>query len=131
MIELMALVPLIPLLSSIILMVCGTKLSRLSIGILGVGSVGIAALITANIGVEFLINPEIYTVSLWTWMEVGNFSPGISFYFDGLTNVLQISSKVFIYSGLSLLAVTTGVSISITGLWWRKRKYLGETLQAL
>ena len=89
MIELIALVPLIPLLSSIILMVSGAKLSRLSIGILGVGSVGIAALITANIGVEFLVNPEPYTVSLWTWMEVGKFSPGISFYFDGLTLVMM------------------------------------------
>ena len=55
----------------------------------------------------------------------------VIFYFDGLTNVLQISSKVFIYSGATLLIVTVAVSMSITGLWWRKRKYLGETLQAI
>ena len=81
MIELIGLVPLIPLVSSIILMVFGAKLSRLSIGVIGVGSVGIAALITAKIGAEFLINPEIYTLSLWTWMQVGSFSPGVSFLF--------------------------------------------------
>ena len=83
------LVPLIPLLSSIILMLGSAILPRLLIGLLGVGSVGLAALLTMLLGLEFLANPEPFQLSLWTWMQVGNFSPSIAFYFDGLTLVMM------------------------------------------
>lgn len=82
------LVPLIPLLSAIILMLGSAILPRLLIGLLGVGSVGLAALLTMLLGLEFLANPEPFQLSLWTWMQVGNFSPSIAFYFDGLTLVM-------------------------------------------
>ena len=82
------LVPLIPLLSAIILMLGSAILPRLLIGFLGVGSVGLAALLTMLLGLEFLANPEPFQLSLWTWMQVGNFSPSIAFYFDGLTLVM-------------------------------------------
>tara|TARA_B110000027_G_scaffold1291_1_gene1085 strand:+ start:10860 stop:12722 length:1863 start_codon:yes stop_codon:yes gene_type:complete len=83
------LVPLIPLLSAIILMLGSAILPRLLIGLLGVGSVGLAALLTMLLGLEFLANPEPFQLSLWTWMQVGNFSPSIAFYFDGLTLVMM------------------------------------------
>ena len=83
------LVPLIPLLSAIILMLGSAILPRLLIGFLGVGSVGLAALLTMLLGLEFLANPEPFQLSLWTWMQVGNFSPSIAFYFDGLTLVMM------------------------------------------
>lgn len=82
-------VPLIPLLSAIILMLGSAILPRLLIGLLGVGSVGLAALLTMLLGLEFLANPEPFQLSLWTWMQVGNFSPSIAFYFDGLTLVMM------------------------------------------
>ena len=83
------LVPLIPLLSAIILMLGSAILPRLLIGLLGVGSVGLAALLTMLLGLEFLANPEPFQLNLWTWMQVGNFSPSIAFYFDGLTLVMM------------------------------------------
>jgi len=83
------LVPLIPLLSSILLMLGSGSLPRLLIGLLGVSSVGIAAVLTLLVGMEFLANPQPVQLTLWTWMQVGNFSPGIAFYFDGLTLVMM------------------------------------------
>ncbi|MGB0669389.1 MAG: NADH-quinone oxidoreductase subunit L, partial [Porticoccaceae bacterium] len=83
------LVPLIPLLSSILLILGSGSLPRLLIGMLGVSSVGIAAVMTLLVGMEFLTNPEPVQLKLWTWMQVGNFSPGIAFYFDGLTLVMM------------------------------------------
>ena len=83
------LVPLIPLLSSILLILGSGSLPRLLIGLLGVSSVGIAAVMTLLVGMEFLTNPEPVQLTLWTWMQVGNFSPGIAFYFDGLTLVMM------------------------------------------
>ncbi|MGB2359933.1 MAG: NADH-quinone oxidoreductase subunit L [Porticoccaceae bacterium] len=83
------LVPLIPLLSSILLMFGSGSLPRLLIGLLGVSSVGIAAVLTLLVGMEFLANPQPVQLTLWTWMQVGNFSPGIAFYFDGLTLVMM------------------------------------------
>ena len=83
------LVPLIPLLSSIVLMLTYAVLPRLLIGVLGVGSVAAAAILTLLIGMDFLADPQPFQLVLWTWMQVGNFSPGISFYFDGLTLVMM------------------------------------------
>ncbi|MDG1165105.1 MAG: NADH-quinone oxidoreductase subunit L [Porticoccaceae bacterium] len=87
--EMVWLVPLIPLLSSVMLMLCSANLPRLLIGLLGVGSVGAAALLTLSIGMDFLADPEPFQLTLWTWMQVSNFSPGIAFYFDGLTLVMM------------------------------------------
>jgi NADH-quinone oxidoreductase subunit L len=42
-----------------------------------------------SIGLDFLADPQPFQITLWTWMQVGNFSPGIAFYFDGLTLVMM------------------------------------------
>ena len=87
--QLIGLIPLIPLLSSVCLMLLGGRLPRLWIGLLGVGSVGLAALLTGLTAVDFLANPEPFQLTLWVWMQVGNFAPGVAFYFDGLTLVMM------------------------------------------
>ena len=87
--ELIWLIPLIPLLSSVTLMLAGSRLPRLMIGIAGVGSVGFAALLTLGTGIDFMANPEPFQLTLWTWMQVGSFAPGVAFYFDGLTLVMM------------------------------------------
>ncbi|MGB2314022.1 MAG: NADH-quinone oxidoreductase subunit L [Porticoccaceae bacterium] len=89
MIEMIGLVPVIPLLSSVVLMLTYAVVPRLLIGMLGVGSVAAAAILTLLIGLEFMANPQPFQLTLWTWMQVGNFSPGIAFYFDGLTLVMM------------------------------------------
>ena len=83
------LVPLIPMLSSILLMLGSGSLPRVIIGLLGGCSVGAAAVLTLLVGLDFLANPQPFQMTLWTWMQVGNFSPGIAFYFDGLTLVMM------------------------------------------
>ena len=82
-------IPLIPLLSSVMLMLFGSRLKITHIGFLGVASVGISALLTLVLAVEFMQNQQIIQESLWTWMKVAGFVPGISFYFDGLTLVMM------------------------------------------
>lgn len=87
--EMIWLVPLLPLLSSVLLMLGSASFPRLLIAVLGVGSVASAALLTMSIGLDFLADPQPFQMTLWTWMQVGNFSPGIAFYFDGLTLVMM------------------------------------------
>jgi NADH-quinone oxidoreductase subunit L len=87
--EMIWLVPLLPLLSSVLLMLGSASFPRLLIAVLGVGSVASAALLTMSIGLDFLADPQPFQITLWTWMQVGNFSPGIAFYFDGLTLVMM------------------------------------------
>ena len=87
--EIIWLIPLIPLLSSVILMLGSGNFPRLLIGLLGVGSVGSAALLTLALGLDFMSNPEVFQMTLWTWMKVGSFAPGVAFYFDGLTLVMM------------------------------------------
>ncbi|MDG1485675.1 MAG: NADH-quinone oxidoreductase subunit L [Porticoccaceae bacterium] len=87
--EMIWLVPLLPLLSSVLLMLGSASFPRLLIAVLGVGSVASAALLTMSIGMDFLADPQPFQMTLWTWMQVGNFSPGIAFYFDGLTLVMM------------------------------------------
>jgi NADH-quinone oxidoreductase subunit L len=87
--EMIWLVPLLPLLSSVLLMLGSASFPRLLIAVLGVGSVATATLLTMSIGLDFLADPQPFQITLWTWMQVGNFSPGIAFYFDGLTLVMM------------------------------------------
>ncbi len=68
--------------------------------IVGVGSVGLAALVTAFIGVDFFANGEqTYSQPLWTWMSVGDFNIGFNLVLDGLS--------------LTMLSVVTGVGFLI------------------
>ena len=48
------LVPLLPLLSSLLLMIFGARLTRSTITLLGVGSVGAAALATATLALSLI-----------------------------------------------------------------------------
>ena len=73
------LIPLIPFVSSITLMLFGKNLRCSHIGYLGVSSVGISALLTLLLAIEFMQNQEILETLVWTWMQVGSFAPGISF----------------------------------------------------
>ena len=83
------LIPLLPFVSSVILILTAGKLPRKLIATLGAGSVGLAALVVLMLGIEFMGTPTPFTLTLWTWMEVGNFAPGFAFYVDQLTVVMM------------------------------------------
>ena len=64
------------------------------------GSVGLAALVTAFVGVDFFANgKQAVSVPLWTWMSVGDFNIGFNLVLDGLS--------------LTMLSVVTGVGFLI------------------
>lgn len=66
----------------------------------GVGSIGLAALVTAFVGVDFFANgQQAYSQPLWTWMSVGDFNIGFNTVLDGLS--------------LTMLSVVTGVGFLI------------------
>lgn len=89
--ELIWLIPLVPLLSAIVLMVlpqCTAKvLPQPLIAAIGVSSVGVAMLLTLTLVLSG--GPYPVEQTLWTWMAIGNFTPGVSFYIDGLTLVMM------------------------------------------
>ena len=87
--NLLTLIPLLPLLSAVLLMVTAGRLPRPLIALFGCGSVGLAALCVMLVARNFLADGEVLVVTLWTWMAVGNFSPNIAFYIDGLTVVMM------------------------------------------
>ena len=85
------LIPALPLLGYVILALHGRRLSRGAVAWTGVGSVGLAALVAAAAGVEFLTEPppgDSYTLPLWTWMSIGDFTPRFSLRFDALALVM-------------------------------------------
>jgi len=100
MLELLWLIPIFPLVGFTILFSTAGNLPKPAVALVGAGSVGLAALLAFSIGYVFLqTDMTPYTVTLYTWINVGGFSPGISFYLDGLT--------------LTMLGVITGVGFLI------------------
>ncbi len=83
------LIPAFPLFSAALLIITAGRLPKQFAAILGVGSVGLSALVVVAVARNFLASDQVLEVSLWTWMAVGNFTPDIAFYVDGLTVVMM------------------------------------------
>ncbi|NHN36366.1 NADH-quinone oxidoreductase subunit L [Pseudomaricurvus alcaniphilus] len=83
------LIPLLPLLSATLLLISGGRMPRPLVKWLGAGSVGLAAGAVALLALGFAGDGQVLQLTLWTWMTVGNFSPGIAFYVDGLSLVMM------------------------------------------
>jgi NADH-quinone oxidoreductase subunit L len=78
------------------------RLSENAAAFIGVGSIGVSALTTALVGIDFMQHqPEnhMYTQVLWTWMAIGDFAPRFALHLDGLS--------------LTMLGVVTGVGFFI------------------
>jgi len=87
--NLLALVPALPLFSAILLMVSAGRLPKQIAAVLGVGSVGLSAVCVVIISQGFLADGQVREVTLWTWIAVDGFTPAIAFYVDGLTVVMM------------------------------------------
>ena len=83
------LIPLLPFISSVLMMVTAGKLPKRLVGLMGAGSVGLASLIVLSLWFQFSADPQPYSVHLWTWMQVGSFAPAFAFYVDQLTLVMM------------------------------------------
>ncbi|MEH6551955.1 MAG: NADH-quinone oxidoreductase subunit L [Pseudomonadales bacterium] len=89
MLEYIWLIPVLPLLSSVVLILSAGKLPGSVVSILGVGSVGLSALLVLSVVSTMLPSVEPYQISYWTWMQVGSFAPRMAFYIDGLSLVMM------------------------------------------
>ena len=90
MLEYLWLVPTIPLIGFLILTLTQGKLSEVPAGIVGAGSIGLAFLVAALAGFDFMQQglPS-YSQTLWTWMSVGTFKAGFTLYLDGVSLVMM------------------------------------------
>ncbi|HTR00087.1 MAG TPA: NADH-quinone oxidoreductase subunit L [Candidatus Acidoferrum sp.] len=99
MLELLWLVPTIPLIGFLILTLTQGKLPEVPAGVVGAGSIGLAFLIAALAGIDFLHRDiPFYSQTLWTWMSVGSFKAGFTLYLDGVSLVMM-----FIITGIGFL----------------------------
>lgn len=86
--ELLWLIPALPLTGALILILTKGNLPRAVAGAIGAGSVGLAAIVTIIIALNFMSSgQESFHQVLWTWMDVDGFSPRFALYLDALSVV--------------------------------------------
>ncbi len=93
MLGLVWLLPFLPLAGFLVLALAGRRLSRALAGAVGVGTVGLAALLGLLLAVRFWLAPpagDSYTVVLWSWLRVGELTPEIAFTLDPLSLVMVL-----------------------------------------
>ncbi|HEX7035848.1 MAG TPA: NADH-quinone oxidoreductase subunit L [Pseudomonadales bacterium] len=84
------LVPLLPLTGFLILAATQGRLPERVVAVIGAGSVGLAALVTAVVTLDFLGSGSgAYSQTLWTWLSAGGFTPDFTLYLDGLSLVMM------------------------------------------
>jgi NADH-quinone oxidoreductase subunit L len=91
-----------PLFGFLLLAFARGRVSENLAAIIGVGSIGLSALTVAWVGFDFMQHPPeggAYTQQLWSWINVGNFTPNFALRLDGLS--------------LTMLGVITGVGFFI------------------
>jgi NADH-quinone oxidoreductase subunit L len=97
------LIPALPFASALLLMLFGSRISRRTAAAMGVGSIGVSAMVTILVAISFLSAPppgNSYTQVLWTWINAGGFAPQIGFYLDALSLVVVtfVGFLIHIYS---------------------------------
>ncbi|WP_165855336.1 NADH-quinone oxidoreductase subunit L [Marinobacter sp. JSM 1782161] len=100
---------LLPLAGCLILAFAHRRLGERASGLIGYTSVGLAALATAVVTLGFLAGDESpQRLTLWTWIEVGDFQPTIGLWLDGLS--------------VTMLGVITGVGflIHLFAAWYMR-----------
>ncbi len=102
MFDLLYIVFLAPMIGFVVLAFARDRFSENLAAVIGVGTIGISALVTALIGWQFLTHPPeggVYTQQMWTWIDVGSFNPKFALRLDGLS--------------LTMMGVITGVGLMI------------------
>jgi len=102
MLNLLPLVVIFPLAGFLLLTIAQGRIGERAAAIIGVGSVGLSAIVAMLVGWSFLANEPIdgaYVQPLWTWLRIGNFAPLLELKLDGLS--------------LTMLGVVTGVGFFI------------------
>jgi NADH-quinone oxidoreductase subunit L len=92
-IRLLWLVPALPFASAAVLALIGSRLSKRWAAVIGVGSIGLSAVITFLVAIAFFTAPPAgnsYTQLLWTWIDVAGFHPQIALYLDSLSLLMLL-----------------------------------------
>ena len=106
MLHLLFLVPILPFCGFAALVLVGRWLSHRQIALVGIGSVGLSAFFAVLVGFDFVIAPpaaDHFSQSIWTWINVGGFTPHIAFYLDSLSVIMilvvsVVSFLIHVYS---------------------------------
>ncbi|MDG2338876.1 MAG: NADH-quinone oxidoreductase subunit L [Gammaproteobacteria bacterium] len=89
--DLIWLLPTFPLLGFLSLVLTSGNLPKKAVAVIGAGSIGLSFITAALIALEFLGSGETHFIlEVWTWMAVGELTPGFSFYLDGLSLVMML-----------------------------------------
>jgi NADH-quinone oxidoreductase subunit L len=111
MLDLLFLICLAPFLGFVALTFGRKHLTENTAAAIGIGAIGVSALTTLAVGIEFLVHPPAggeFTQPLWQWLAVGGFAPRFALRLDGLS--------------LTMLGVITGVGffIHVFAAWYMR-----------
>ena len=99
MLELLGWVPLFPFLGFLTLVLASERFSRPITAWVGIGSVGVSAILVSLIGFEFLNGTmESFKLLLGSWIEIDDLSVPFGFYLDALTMTM-----LFVVTGIGFL----------------------------
>ncbi|MDA8170426.1 MAG: NADH-quinone oxidoreductase subunit L [Nitrospiraceae bacterium] len=93
MLRLLWLIPALPFAGFLTLALFGRRMGNKPAAAIGVGSVGLSAFFAVLMTIGFISSPppaHIYTQSLWRWISVGGFTPGIFLYLDSLSLIMVL-----------------------------------------
>jgi NADH-quinone oxidoreductase subunit L len=91
MLALLWVVPFLPFAGFLVLATGGSYLSKRAAAAIGAGSVGLSALLMTGIGLSFISSPpsgNVFSQTLWTWMNIEGLKTGITLYLDPLSLVM-------------------------------------------
>jgi NADH-quinone oxidoreductase subunit L len=146
MLQLLWAIPALPFTGFLVLAIIGGSLRRGMVAVIGVGSIGVSAILALLVGGSFINSPpqgHAFRQTLWTWIDSGGFKPTIGFYLDALslTMILVVTfvgflihlysaefmeqdedfSRFFAYMNLfvgSMLVLVLGDSLLLLYLGW-------------
>lgn len=100
-----------PLIGFLLLIVGRERWNENLAALIGVGSIGLAALTAAYVGYDFIQHPPkngVWLQTLWTWVQIDNFAPQFALHLDGLS--------------LTMLGVILGVGfwIHVFASWYMR-----------
>ncbi|MEW6348298.1 MAG: NADH-quinone oxidoreductase subunit L [Thermodesulfobacteriota bacterium] len=93
MLNLLYLIPALPLGGFLALICTAGRLPRVIIATIGVGSVGVSAALSCMVAISFVSGPPVghaFSQVLWTWMELPGFAPRVAFHLDPLSLVMVL-----------------------------------------
>ncbi len=89
--NLLWLVPAVPLAGFTVLLLAGRAMPARAVAVVGAGSVGVSALLSAIVALRFLTAPpagHAFTQHLWTWFSAGDLSTSVGLRLDPISLVM-------------------------------------------